>query len=217
MVMIFGIRLDFGVPRRLLGEDSLAINHGRNLVIARAEIEANATAFEMAAGGELHFLRLRHLAGQGHDNLQLFAVSQRHHFAVELPRSTVRINFAQMFADGLGSAHIDLPATDGPEQKLHVALNVAQGLVIAVGADHGFKTGDQAAFAFQSDDQRRGVTGFFRGRDVVAVDEHCGLKARIKRRRGIQFHYFPVVGFKFQNTEPCESVPPEPATWARSV
>ena len=217
MVMIFGIWLDLRVPRRLFGKDGLAINHGGHFVITRAEIETDTATLEMTAGGELHFLRLRHLAGQGNNNLQFFTVGERHHFTIELPGAARGVNLAQIFTDGLGSAHIDLPAADGPEQELHVALDIAQGLVITIGTDDSFKTRDQAAFAFQADDERRGVAGFFCGRDIVAVKEYGGLKTRIKRRGGVQFHYFPVVGFKFQKTEPCESVPPEPATRARSV
>ena len=47
--MILRVGLEIRIPLRLLAEDDFAINHRRRLAIAAAEIEADATTFQIAA------------------------------------------------------------------------------------------------------------------------------------------------------------------------
>ena len=125
-----------------------------------------------------------------------------------------------MFADVFWPAKMQLPSAPGPKQKFHRALHIAERIGIRARPDDGCKTREQTIFTFQPDDQRHGVTGGFRGGEVLTIKQHRRLKTGVER--GNKFHfevhkiYFPA-GFKSQNTVPAESVPPEPATCARSV
>src|SRR6478609_7437086 len=46
--VVLRVGLEIGIPFRLLAEDDLAINHRCGLAITAAEIETDATAFEIA-------------------------------------------------------------------------------------------------------------------------------------------------------------------------
>lgn len=62
------------------------------------------------------------------------------------------------------------------------------GFRAGFGADDGFVARNEAVLALQADHQRRAVTGFFDGGEVVAVAENGGLKTRIQRGDEFEVH-----------------------------
>ena len=121
------------VPRHFLGENRFAIHHGGDFVIARAQIKADAAAFQMAARRRLHFLVRGNFSGRGKDDLKFFAVGTRHHFAIKFPRAARGIGFADEFADRFRPAKVQFPAAARPEQKFHNALHIAQRVGVRLG------------------------------------------------------------------------------------
>src|ERR1039457_7116518 len=72
------------------------------------------------------------------------------------------------------------PASAPTKEISPCARHIATGRV-GIRKRKSFITRNEAALAFKTDDERHGLAGFFRGSDIVAVDEHRRLEFRIKR------------------------------------
>ena len=151
-------------------------------VIARAQIKADPAAFQVTARRDFGFFFGGNFVRTGDDDLKFFQVGGRHHVVIELPFAARRIGFADGLADFFRAAEIKFPAAARPQQILHQPFDIANGQRVGLRQHDGFVAGDEFIVALQRDDERHGAPGFFRGGDVVAVEQNGGLEVRIQRR-----------------------------------
>ncbi len=91
-VMIIRVGLVFRVPRELVAVDGLTIPHRRHLVIARPEVEADATTVQVAAENTFGFDRGRNFGGIGRGyHLELAPVNPTHKIRIKRARATMPV------------------------------------------------------------------------------------------------------------------------------
>jgi len=152
------IGLGAGIPGHLLAENHLAIDHGGAFAIARAQIETDTAAVQMAAqrGGDFPFLResVKRNAFESH-GVAVDALA--HEVEVEGAGALEGVEAAKISGDARIAGDGDPVSALLPEQEFQQALGVAmvQGYVGAfVGQRRGMKDGNRAVAARERERER---------------------------------------------------------------
>ena len=123
--MVLGIRLELGEPDDLLGIDALAVDHGRDLPVGTAGVEADAAAVQIAADGLGHFIGGgAGVQGQVNDlQVALVELVEEGEFKVTFPLGVVGL--FQPLGKRAAAADAHPETADGPQQELDIALHIA--------------------------------------------------------------------------------------------
>src|SRR5688500_18725433 len=126
MVVVVRIRLAARVPRNLFREDNASVDNRAGLTIARAKVEADAAAVQIAAQrfrtfiGMRYGFRVRDFQGEG------LLVDATHEFRVECALAAGAVDSPDSDSDVLRPAEGYSPSAALPEEKLDQPLDVRQ-------------------------------------------------------------------------------------------
>ncbi len=182
-VVIIGIGLGRGRPGDLLAPDRLAVDDRGDLVVAGAEVEADAEAADVAPGEVQGLAGLREGRRAVEDDFERPAVDAAHDPGVEGARAVGRVFGLEPPSEGVGPEIMDAPAAARPEQELGCALDEAEGGGrIGVGRrGRGVEDRDQSVLAFDGQPEGPGPGGPGLG-EVVAPGEDDGFEGRVAGR-----------------------------------
>ncbi len=183
-VVVVGIGLRAGRPGDLLAPDRPAVDDGRDLVVAGAEVEADAAAVEMAAREADRLAGFREGRGAVEGDLERLPVDAGHGPDVEGPGTAFGVLGLEAAADPGRSLEVDAPPAARPEQELDRALDhPVGGFGIGVFAGEG-RVEDRDEPVLALDGQPQGPASGRPGpREVFFPGEDDRLEGRIARRR----------------------------------
>jgi hypothetical protein len=185
LVVVLGIGVGPGRPDHLLGVDRLTVDDRGSLAVGGPEVEADPTAFQMAAQGLTLLPGGRGVPGvAGHHGERLVVDVLAHEVVVEGALAVGGVGLADVLANGPGAPDPGLPAAPLPEQELEDPLGVDQvglGPGVAVREDPGLEAGDGAFGTLEGDDQRDPAPGLFDLLLEVAVGQDGGSEIGVQR------------------------------------
>ena len=183
-VVVVGIGLRRRGPGDLLAPDRPAVDDGRDLVVAGAEVEADAAAVEMAAREADRLAGFREGRGAVEDDLERPPVDAGHGPDVEGPGAAFGVLGLEAAADRGRALEVDAPAAARPEQELDRALDhPVGGFRIGVLAGEG-RSKTETSPSSRSTASRRGRPSGRPGPlEVFSPGEDDRLEGRIARRR----------------------------------
>ena len=118
------VLLEVRIPLHLVREHHLAVDDGRRLAVAAAEVEADPAALQVPSERPLRLLRARQRARRPDlDRRAEHAPAEE--VAVEGARALRGVERPERASDGRGAAHEDRRAALLPQQELDQALDVA--------------------------------------------------------------------------------------------
>ena len=122
VVVIIGVGIDFGEPNHFLGVHGLAVNHGADLPVRSAGIEADAAALKVAA----HLLRGIVVFGNlvHQQNLEGMLEHVCHVVPVKFLLAAGTVDAAQVVINHFVAADINAEAALHPQDELYQAVNV---------------------------------------------------------------------------------------------
>ena len=123
-VLIARIRVLLGEPDNFLRVNSLAVNDSGDLPVGSAGVEADAAAVQMAAQGLGSLVGSGALIQRQRNDLQLLLIKLLEEVIVKSTLAIDRIGGLQFLGQLITAADIDLEATDGPQQELHIPLHI---------------------------------------------------------------------------------------------
>ena len=184
LVVVGRIGLLDRLPHDLVAEDRLAIDHGRDLQIGRAQVEADAAAVQVASQRLTALARRgRFISAATHDGERMAVDLLAHEVVIELARAVRRIDLGDVLTDAARPADGDLPAAARPQQEFDDPLGIGQ---IGFEAGMAVRESDRlvarhgAVGTLQADDQRHALAG---SRDLLPerpVGERCGSEFRLQ-------------------------------------
>ena len=119
-----GVLLEVRVPDHLVGEDDLAVDDRRALAVGAAEVEADATAVEVAAEGLRRLPGGRELPADGLDLDRLAEHAPADEVAVEGAEALLGVGRREHARDGIAALDQDRAAALLPQQELDQPLDV---------------------------------------------------------------------------------------------
>ena len=123
--MVLGVCLELGEPDDFLGVDALAINHGRDLPVGTAGVEADAAAVQIAADGFGDLVGSGAIFQRQVNDLQIPLIELVEEGKVKMPLALGVVGLFQPLGKLAASADAHPEAADGPQQELNIALHVA--------------------------------------------------------------------------------------------
>ena len=175
VVVVLGIGVGLGEPDHLLVVDALPVDHGADLAIAAAGIEADPAPVQVPPNGLGCVLFRRETVGIHH--LEGVLKDVGHEVEVEVPAALIRKGPFQILIHIPVAGHVYLEAPLHPQQGLHQPIEVVpvRRGVFRGAVDEGVHPGDLAVGPLHGEAQgllRRGQKGFV----VEAQGDEAGVQ-----------------------------------------
>jgi hypothetical protein len=174
------------VPRNLRAEDRLTVLHSRDLVIACAQIKADATTPQMPTEGQrlgFHFWKLI-ACHDGH--LKGFGKGLFHQTGIEGMCAIGRVLGCQLGAQAGRPLQKHMPGSAGPEQEVEHPRRIAEIVCIPslpFREDGDILAGDEVFTLFQGDTEVVRIAKFGQCDSVVLYPEGEWPEPRVQRRK----------------------------------
>ena len=156
--VIVGILVQLRQPHNFFGEDGLAIHNCGNLHVGTASIEADTATVHVTADGLSHLVALGACFQGQIQNLQITLIELVYKVKVEVTVTLGGICLLQTLSQLAAAADGNTEAAGGPQQELHIALNIAVVSFCHFGStvDKGLMYRNTALVTLQSDSQGLG-------------------------------------------------------------